>query len=176
MSTLWRRGIQSPVAAVMAAYYLLTAIVSPIIKPIVRGLVKLRLIQTLRERIDRLGPYPSLLLLAVPVVVIEPLKIGALAILGSGRIVLGTISLIASHGLSLIIIERLFEAVKPKLLTMRWFAVTWGWFADLRDQILAWLHSTWAWSIVLRVRDTARAAAAKIVMAIGRSHGRDQER
>ncbi len=37
---------------------------------------------------DRLGPYSSLALLAVPVIIIEPLKLRALAILASSRIVL----------------------------------------------------------------------------------------
>ena len=165
MSRFWRRAMQIPAAALMAVYYLLTALVSPIVKPIVRSLLRMKLLQTLRVRIERWGPYPSLILLAVPIITIEPLKIGALGILASGRFVLGIAALIVSHGLSLLIIERLFEVVKPKLLTLGWFAIIWGWFVTVRDEILAWLYSTWAWSIVQRVRDAARAAAVKIARA-----------
>ena len=60
-----RRVLQFPVALVMAAYYTLTAIVNPIVRPIARALAKLRLLVTLRSAIERLGPYASLVLLAV---------------------------------------------------------------------------------------------------------------
>ena len=98
----------------------------------------------------------------IPVIIIEPLKIGALAILASGQLLLGTVALVISHGLSLILIEKLFAVVKPKLLMLPWFATIWGWFTDLRDRLLAWLRSTWAWSLVVRVRDEARAIVGRV--------------
>ena len=162
MKNVARRILQFPIAIVMAAYYTLTAIVGPVVRPIGRALAKLRVAQALRSAIERLGPYWSLVLLVVPIIIIEPLKIGALAILASGRVVLGTAALVISHGLSLIIIERLFAVVKPKLLTLRWFAAGWGWFTALRDRMLDWLQATWAWTIVIRMRDTVLAAIARI--------------
>jgi hypothetical protein len=32
--------------------------------------------------------------------------------------------------------ERLFRILKPKLLTLRWFARLWAWFASLHDRIV----------------------------------------
>ena len=162
MTKLLRRVLQFLVAIVMATYYMLTAITGPIVRPIARALLSLHILSTLRATVERFGPYPSLLVLAVPVIIIEPLKIGALAILASGHFVLGTAAMLISHGLSLLIIERLFEVVKPKLLQLHWFAVLWEWFTLLRDPLLEWFHSTWAWSIMLRVRDWCRAAIARI--------------
>ncbi|MDB5631055.1 MAG: hypothetical protein JWQ51_3395, partial [Tardiphaga sp.] len=46
--------------------------------------------------------------------------------LASGRIVICTVALLISHGLSLIIIEKLVAVVKPKLLALRWFAAIWN--------------------------------------------------
>ena len=115
---LLRHIIQFPVAIVMATYYVLTAIVGPIVRPIARALAKLHILQALHSAVEKLGPYSSLVVLAVPVIIIEPLKIGALAILASGRVLLGTVALVISHGLSLIIIEKLFAVVKPTLLTL----------------------------------------------------------
>ena len=164
MNRFARRILQFPVAIVMAIYYTLTAITGPIVRPIARALAKLHILSALRSAIERLGPYPSLVSLAVPVIIIEPLKIGALAILASGRLLLGTLALVISHGLSLIIIEHLFDVVKPKLLQLHWFAVSWEWFISLRDPLLAWLHSTWAWSIMLRIKNWLRAAIARVLL------------
>ena len=162
-----RRIFQFPVALIMATYYLLTAIVRPIIRPIVRLLAELRIFKTLRQAIEKLGPYPSLILLALPVVIVEPPKVVALAIMQSGHILVGIAVLLVSEALSLLVVERLFEVVKPKLLELHWFAVVWGWFTLLRDQLLTWFHATWAWPIVLRVRDWARSVARRCLDAIG---------
>ena len=163
MNKLLQRAFQFPVAIVMAAYYLLTTIVRPIIKPIMRSLARLRMLQILRVGIENLGPYPSLILLLVPVLIVEPLKIVALAIIDAGRPGLGIVVLLVAQGLSLLVVERLFEVVKPKVLTLRWFAVSWAWFTSLRDRLLAWYRSTWAWSTMLRIKNWSRAAIASLL-------------
>lgn len=76
----------------------------------------------LRHSIERLGPYPSLLLLAVPTAIVEPLKLIAVAIAGDGHWVTGTAMIVAAYATSLLLVERLFVIVKPKLLKLRWFA------------------------------------------------------
>ena len=156
MTKLLRRVLQFPVAIVMAAFYILRAIVRPVVRPTARFLIKLRMFAKLRGAIEALGPYSSLLFLLVPVIVVEPLKIVALEIMHSSRVVFGIVVLLVSEALSLLVVERLFEVVKPKLLRLHWFAVSWGWFTSLRDQLLDWFHSTWAWSFVLRVKGWSR--------------------
>jgi hypothetical protein len=77
---------------------------------------------TIRHRIERLGPYQSLLLLAVPTSIVEPLKLVAVAIAGEGHWVRGTVVIVAAYTTSLLLLERLFSIVKPKLMTLNWFA------------------------------------------------------
>jgi hypothetical protein len=79
----------------------------------------------LRHSIERLGPYQSLALLAVPTGLIEPLKFVAVAVAGKGHWVTGTAMIIAAYVGSLFVVERLFRIVKPKLLTLPWFAMLW---------------------------------------------------
>ena len=162
MIKLMRRILQFPVAIVLACYYLLRAIVRPVVRPLALFLIELRIFRTLRGAIERIGPYPSLVLLIVPVVVVEPLKIVALGIMHSGRVVFGIIVLLVSEALSLLVVDRLFEVMKPKLLELHWFAVFWEWFTSLRDPLIEWFHSTWAWSMMLRVRNWARAAMVRV--------------
>ena len=91
----------------------------------------------IRRRIEDLGPYQSLLLLAVPTSIVEPLKLVALAIAGDGHWVTGTLVIVAAYATSLLLVERLFRIVKPKLMRLTWFANLWTWLVSLR--IVRWL-------------------------------------
>ena len=90
----------------------------------------------LRRSIEGLGPYQSLVLLAVPASLIEPLKLIAVAIAGAGHWITGTVTIIFAYAASFFLIERLFRIVKPKLLTLRWFARLWNAVVALRDRAL----------------------------------------
>lgn len=92
----------------------------------------------LRRYIPGLGPYRSLVLLAIPIFLVEPLKLAAVAIAGEGHWVTGTVTIICAYAISLLAIERLFKIVRPKLLTMPWFARLWNWVVDLRVRVLEW--------------------------------------
>lgn len=84
----------------------------------------------LRRRIESLGPYQSLVLLAVPTALVEPLKLIAVAVAGDGHWITGTVMIVAAYAASLLLVERLFRIVKPKLLTLPWFArLRAGWVA-----------------------------------------------
>jgi hypothetical protein len=78
------------------------------------------------ERVEGLGPYPSLALLVAPACLVEAAKLVALAIVGEGHWMTGTLGIAAAYGVSIFLIERLFTIVKPKLLRLRWFAKIWA--------------------------------------------------
>ena len=90
----------------------------------------------MRRTIEGLGPYQSLVLLAIPVSLIEPLKLAAVAIAGEGHWITGTLTIIFAYAASLLLVERLFRIVKPKLLTLPWFARLWNGFMALRNRAL----------------------------------------
>jgi hypothetical protein len=89
-----------------------------------------------RAWIEGLGPYQSLLLLIVPACLVEPMKLAAVAVAGDGHWVTGTGMIIAAYAASLLLVERLFLIVKPKLLTLRWFASGWRRFVALRAMVM----------------------------------------
>jgi hypothetical protein len=91
----------------------------------------------LRRSIKDLGPYPSLLLLALPTASVEPLKLAAVAIAGKGHWITGTVMIVACYAFSLLVVERLFVIVKPKLLTIPWFAKIWEGFVAVRTSVFA---------------------------------------
>ena len=94
-----------------------------------------------RRRIRQLGPYQSLALMLLPIMLVEPLKIVALFVAGHGHWLTGTGMLVAAYGISLVVVERLFKVVKFKLMTMNWFAELWRWFAAVRDRARAWFRA-----------------------------------
>jgi hypothetical protein len=94
-----------------------------------------------RRRIQQLGPYQSLALMLLPIVLVEPLKIAALFVAGNGHWLSGTGILIAAYLASLFVVERLFKVVKSKLMTMNWFAALWIWFTAVRDKSWRWLRA-----------------------------------
>lgn len=92
--------------------------------------------KSLRRSIERLGPYPSLFLLALPTATVEPLKLVAVAVAGKGHWITGTAMIVACYAFSLLVLERLFAIVKPKLLTISWFAKLWGSFIAAKTRLL----------------------------------------
>jgi hypothetical protein len=94
----------------------------------------MRILRHLRRQIERLPPYPALVLIAVPLAVAEPLKLATLFIVGKGHWIAGVVAMICAYAVSLFVTERLFQIVKPKLLTLRWFKTLWTWFIAARDK------------------------------------------
>jgi len=76
--------------------------------------------QSIRRFLERLGPYQALLVLAVPLAIIEPLKVLALLVVGDGHFIAGTLVMIGAYVASLFVTERLFRVLKPKLLSLSW--------------------------------------------------------
>ena len=106
--------------------------------------------------VRNLGPYQSLALLLVPLSVVEPLKLIAVAVAGEGHWIAGTAMVAGAYAVSVLFIERLFRLVKPKLLTLHWFARLWRWFVDLRGRLAGWLIPSSA--APLKARPHRRAA------------------
>jgi len=93
-----------------------------------------------RKAIARLPPYPSLLVLAVPLAIVEPLKLAAVFVGGAGHVITGALVMVCAYTLSVIVTERVFGIVKPKLLELPWFAAIWRPFVAVRGRVLRWLR------------------------------------
>jgi hypothetical protein len=74
----------------------------------------------IRRRLQAFGPYQSLMLMLVPVLLVEPLKLAALLVASNGHWLGGTGIIVAAYATSLLCVERLFRVVKPKLMLMHW--------------------------------------------------------
>ena len=87
----------------------------------------------------RRNPYVCLIGLAVPIAIVEPLKLLALYILGNGHEVLCLTVIVFAYAGSVFIIERLFKIVKPTLLEIPWFAASYSACMWLWQRMKRWL-------------------------------------
>jgi hypothetical protein len=74
--------------------------------------------------------------LLVTLGIAEPMKLVAVAVAGDGHWITGTIIIVAAYATSLLLVERLFRVVKPKLLTLPWFGRFWSRFVWLRSKFV----------------------------------------
>ena len=102
----------------------------------------------LRARIERLPPYPSLVVLGIPTVIVEITKLGAVVVAGEGHWLSGLAFLICAYGASAFGAERLFRIVKPKLLELSWFARLWRRALRVYAGLREWLRSSTGYSRV----------------------------
>lgn len=150
-----------PVATLLAVgYFLLDALAYWVVRPVVRRIARLPLFGRIGRWVAGLGPYPSLVLVLVPLALLEPAKLVGAWLLATGRPTAGVAVMIGAELVKIILVERLFHVAKPKLLTIGWFA--WGYV-----RVTAWL----AW-----LKETAPARAARSLLhglrRVGRRVGR----
>jgi hypothetical protein len=94
-----------------------------------------------RRGLQQIGPYLSLLILLVPLLLVEPLKLVAVFIAGKGHWLTGTAVLLAAYAASLLLIERLFRVLKPKIMMIGWFNRLWTVFVAFRTK---WMSGLWS--------------------------------
>jgi hypothetical protein len=144
------------VTIVVIAWWVLDEIVLPLVRPLIAALGRLRVFERIGAAIGRLPPYVCLLLLGVPFVLIEPLKVVALWWGAVGHPIQGVILLIVAELASLLIVERIFHAGHAPLMRIEWFRRLVTWLFGLRDRALGWVKASPAWK-----RATALAGAVR---------------
>ncbi len=163
---LIRALLRLPLLLAATIYFLIDDVVLAAVRPIVAWASRLRLFARLGEAIHRLPPYPTLVLFLVPFVVLEPFKLWALWLIGTGRFGPGAVMLATSHLVSIVLVERLFHATRDKLLAIGWFARIHGWVMTLYDLSLGRLRATAAWRIASAILGRVRAAVRRGVLPL----------
>jgi hypothetical protein len=156
---LIRRIVSPVVSAVAVVYFVLDAVFLGILKPFLNWLGRQPVLIRLGEWITALGPYPSLLLLGIPVVILEPLKPLGFYVIATGHPVQGSAILAGAEVAKIVVVERLFRISRDKLLTIRWFA--WGY--RLVTGWLARLRALPAWRAVVHAGNHIKARAREVI-------------
>jgi hypothetical protein len=150
------------IVAIAVVYFLIDALVLSLLRPVIERIAALKPFAGVRRWVESLGPYSTLALFLVPIILLEPVKPVGLYLLGTGHFLVGTLVLAIGEVLKIVIVERLFHIAKPKLMTIRAFAVVYAhvmsWLEWLQA-LPAWqLTMRWVKAMKLRARSIARGA------------------
>jgi hypothetical protein len=89
----------------------------------------------IRNWIVSLRPYPTLLLFAVPVIILEPVKPLAIYLIGTKHVVAGVTLFVLCEIIKLVLVERLFAISREKLLSIPTFAWGYGKFSAAKHWV-----------------------------------------
>lgn len=145
----WRRILRLPVLAIAGLWFVMDAVVWAMLRPGLQALartVPLRhMLAWLADRLDRLGPYPTLLVMLLPLALLEPAKPVGLWMIAQGRWWAGLAVLALAELIKIVLVERLFHLCRPKLLRISWFA--WGYGRVMA--LFVWLRQWPRWRLLL---------------------------
>jgi hypothetical protein len=131
------KRILRPISYVLAAiYFCVDLIFVGLALPVSRWIGRHFEMRKLRALIGSLPPYPCLALFSVPVILLEPVKFLAAYMAATGKLVSAAIAFVVGELLKLVLIERLFDLTRAKLLKIPAFAWIYGHYARARAWIL----------------------------------------
>src|SRR5215204_3577586 len=109
--------------------------------------------------IERLSPYPTLLVFLIPVTLLLPIKFVGLWMLARGYWLGAMATLAAAKVVSMGVTAFIFDLTRPKLLQLPWFC-------RLYQRVLTWL--AWAHALIDPVKAEVRAWLAHTIRPITR--------
>ena len=135
------RRLLRPLWVLLALIFLVEAWLWDRVEPIIARVVALiplpRLKAWLADRIAHLSPALTLIVFAVPVVVLFPLNFVAAWLLAHKYFVGATILIVFQKVLGVGIVAFVFDVTRDKLLQMGWFRALYTFVLDLRARALA---------------------------------------
>jgi hypothetical protein len=146
-----KRIVRAVTYVLAAIYFLIDAVFAGLTRPISRWLARHFEMPRLRAWIRSLPPYPSLALLSVPVLLLEPIKPLAAYLAATGQLIVAALMFVTGEVLKLVLVERLFCLTRDKLMRIPAFAWAYGHYARAK----AWLTATAAWQRMQSLRSAA---------------------
>ena len=128
--------------------------------PLARGLGRLARragVRRLERRIEGLGPRIAFAVLFVPALALLPIKIGALWLVGLGRVAMGIGILVAAKILGTAVVARLFTLTQPQLMRLGWFARLYVRWIAWKTRVVASLLDSPVWRAGCALAARARA-------------------
>lgn len=108
----------------------------------------------IERRLRALPPYGALAMFLLPTLLLLPVKLLALWLIGRGKVLAGTLVIIAAKLVGTAIVARLFNLTQPALMQLAWFARLYQRWHDWKEALLAWVRASWPWRVgsILRRR------------------------
>jgi hypothetical protein len=164
-----RRILKFFVMVFAILYFFIDAIFFSILKRTFARIGRLPISIRVAEWIASLGPYQSLVLFLIPLVILEPVKPVSVYLIAKGKTVFGLSVLIVGEILKVAIVERLFHATREKLLLISAFA----WIYNFLEAGLDYIQHLPGWQYVLGKFRTIKATARSFLERLRRRRKRN---
>ena len=99
------------------------------------------------ERIRQLPPYGALAIFLLPTLLLLPVKLLALWLMGQGKVLAGTLVIVAAKLAGTAIVARLFGLTKDTLMQLGWFARLYTRWSVWKESLLAQVRTSWPWRL-----------------------------
>ena len=133
----FRKLLRLIATAIAFLYLLIDFLFLSALRPFFRWVDELRIYAKLKAGIERLGPYATLVLFLVPLIVLEPFKPAGMYLVAKGHLVTGIVVVVVGELLKIGTVEQIFRIGRPKLMTIPAFARTYnflvGWVAWIKS-------------------------------------------
>ena len=146
--------LRSIAGALAVVYFVADMLLGALLRPLYRYLAGLHFLDRLAARIRRLGPYPSLALFLLPIIILEPAKPVAAYAAATGHPGVAVAIFACAELLKLVIVERLFQITRDKLMSIAAFAWVYARWTLVSD----WLASTGIWRAARRLVRKAKSS------------------
>lgn len=113
-----------------------------------------------------LPPYGALFMFVTPSILILPIKVIAVAFAAYGKYTLAALSVIVGKILGTAVLARLYRILRPKLMTIAWFAWADTHFFRWRDRAYAFVRSLPGWQAAAALVERAKAWLAALVSGL----------
>jgi hypothetical protein len=127
-------------------YLLLDFLFLSALRPLFRWVGRLRIYQRVKAAIERLGPYTTLVLFLIPLIILEPFKPAGMYLVAKGHLAIGIVVVVVGEILKIGTVEQIFRIGRPKLMTIPAFAWTYTYLVTW----LNWVKSLTAVQVVIR--------------------------
>ena len=105
------------------------------LKVLTGWVAKFPLIRWFEKFVERLPPYPTMLVFLLPGAVLFPIKLLAVKAMTQGHVLIGIGVIVVAKVLGTAIVARLYVVCKPKLMTIGWFARLHDWLIAIRNRL-----------------------------------------
>lgn len=132
----------------------------------VAWLARFRIVARIERVIAGLPPYPSLVVFALPGLILLPVKLIGLWLLASGQVLLAGALLLGAKVVSTALVARLFMLTRPALLRIVWFKRLYDWFMPWKEALFTYVRGTFVWrygrTVKARIKQLARRSWAVV--------------
>src|SRR4051812_25112863 len=140
MTSMWRRLLQ-PFWVLLAIIFLIEAWLWDHLEPIVAKVVALLPLQAFKQwlaaRVDAMSPAMTLIVFAVPVIPLFPLRRVGLWLFAHECWLSAAFIILFARFVGVGVTALIFDVTREKLLEMRWFEATYGCIMTLRAKAVA---------------------------------------